>query len=161
VFGRGNVIFLTIFGLGSFSVIFCGWHILGRVHRWHFALPCPSLLSGWWQGVIILLYTYIGGLYDRRHSSEILNDLIARMIIMIIIRKRPPLVTGLALLTSQLRGLLEKRATYAVRRPPGWRSWRTTERSSSSEPPSHLPIHSTYHWHQTNHQLRHHSRMCS
>ena len=35
---------------------------------------------------------------------------------MIIIRKRPPLVTGLALLTSQLRGLLEKRATYAVRR---------------------------------------------
>ena len=65
--------------------------------------------------MIILLYTYIGGLYDRRHSSEILNDLIARMIIMIIIRKRPPLVTGLALLTSQLRGLLEKRATYAVR----------------------------------------------
>ena len=38
------------------------------------------------------------------------------IIIMIIIRKRPPLVTGLALLTSQLRGLLEKRATYALRR---------------------------------------------
>ena len=31
-------------------------------------------------------------------------------------RKRPPLVTGLALPASQLRGLLEKRATYAVRR---------------------------------------------
>ena len=42
--------------------------------------------------------------------------IIARMIMMIIIRKRPPLVTGLALLTSQLRGLLDKRATYAVRR---------------------------------------------
>ena len=66
--------------------------------------------------MIILLYTYIGGLYDRRHSSEILIALIARMIIMIIIRKRPPLATGLALLTSQLRGLLEKRATYALRR---------------------------------------------
>ena len=43
------------------------------------------------------------------------------MIILIIIRKRPPLVTGLALLISQLRGLLAKRATYSIRR---W-SWYT------------------------------------
>ena len=35
---------------------------------------------------------------------------------MMITRKRPPLVAGLALISSQLRGLLAKRATYAFRR---------------------------------------------
>ena len=48
------------------------------------------------------------------------------MYIIITIRKRPLLVTGFALLTSQMQGLLSKRATYAARR--SWQSYIQTDK---------------------------------
>ena len=49
------------------------------------------------------------------------------MYIIITIRKRPLLVTGFALLTSQMQGLLSKRATYAFRR--SWQSYIHTDKN--------------------------------
>ena len=56
------------------------------------------------------------------------------MYIIITIRKRPLLVTGFALLTSQMQGLLSKRATYAARRSviTSWQSLYSDRQTSRS-----------------------------
>ena len=106
VLGRGNVIFSQFF-----CSVLCGGTIctsVGRVHCWHIAVPSLCHLGGVAKGYdpINMGVSRLEDTYAYCQCDHDGN----------LTRKRPPLVTGLALPASQLRGLLEKRATYAVRR---------------------------------------------